>query len=107
MSVRLLDVNVIISLSCPKVPPPGMTAQSLAAIWPPFPDSHRFWNDDVSLADSTRFDLHTLTTFGQITDAYLAGLAFCKGARLATLDRGVPWRAVRGANANLIERIVG
>jgi len=83
----------------------GQAAQSLTAFEAAFPKSHRFWTDEVSLTDSTLFDLHALTTSGQTRDAYLAGLAFRKGGLLATLDRGVAWRAVRGANAGLIEII--
>jgi toxin-antitoxin system PIN domain toxin len=147
MSVRLLDVNVILSLldsahvhhrlavewfdrtaaqdgwaTCPITEngfirivshmsypnmrmTPGQAAQSLAAFQAAFQGSFRFWTDDLSLADSTLFDLHSLTTSGQTTDAYLAALAFRRGGRLATLDRGVQWRAVRGADATLIERI--
>lgn len=149
MSIRLLDVNVIISLldsahvhhslamewfgrtaahegwstgpitengfirivSHIRYPnmriTPGLAAQSLATFQSSFPESFRFWADDATLADSGLFDLHALTTSAQTTDAYLAGLAFRKGGRLATLDRGVPWRAVRGANASLAERIGG
>lgn len=149
MSVRLLDVNVIISLldsahvhhdvavewfnrtaghegwsTCPITEngfirivshvsypnmrlTPGLAAQSLAAFQAAFRGSFRFWSDDVSLADSTLFDLHSLTTSGQTTDAYLAGLAFRKGGRLATLDRGIRWRAILGADAALVERIAG
>lgn len=145
MSVRLLDVNVIISLldsahvhheiavkwfnriaahegwsTCPITEngfirivshmsypnirmTPGLAAQSLATFQGAFRGSFRFWSDDVSLADSTLFDLDVLTTSGQTTDAYLAGLAFHKGGRLTTLDRAIQWRAVRGADAGLVE----
>jgi predicted nucleic acid-binding protein len=125
MSIRRLDVNVIMSLlDSAQVhhsvavewfnrtaanegwSTPGLAAQSLAAFQAAFRGSFRFWADDVSLSDSTLFDLHSLTTSGQTTDAYLAGLAFRNSGRLATLDRGIQWRAVRGANAGLVERIV-
>jgi flagellar biosynthesis/type III secretory pathway chaperone len=52
-------------------------------------------------------DPDALTTSGQTADVYLAGLAFRKSGLLATLDRSVQWRAVRGANAGLVERIGG
>lgn len=149
MSIRLLDVNVIISLldsahvhhslaiewfgrtavkegwsTCPLTEngfirivshmsypnmriTPGLAAQSLATFQSSFPGSFRFWTDDVTLAESGLFDLHGLTTSARATDAHLAGLACGKGGRRATLDRGVPWRAVRGANASLVERIAG
>ena len=35
----------------------------------------------------------------QITDVYLLGLAVKNGGRLVTFDRGVPIKAVRGAEA--------
>src|ERR1700679_72013 len=61
---------------------PGLAAQSLATFQAAFRSSFRFWNDDVTLSDSTLFDLDRLTTSGQTTDTYLAGLAFRKGGRL-------------------------
>jgi len=148
MSVRLLDVNVLISLldsahvhhtaatqwfhaaaavegwsTCPVTEngfirvvshqsypnlrlTPAMAAQSLARFKNGFIDIHRFWADDISLTDPMIFDLAVLTGSRQTTDAYLAGLAFRKGGRLATLDGGIPWRAVCGAAAELVERIV-
>lgn len=52
------------------------------------------------------FNLAVLIGSRQTTDAYLAGLAFRNGGRLATLDGGIPWQAVRDAEAGLVERIV-
>jgi hypothetical protein len=48
----------------------------------------------------------SLTGSRQTTDAYLAGLAHHKGGRLATLDSGIAWRAVRNARSELIENIL-
>jgi toxin-antitoxin system PIN domain toxin len=147
MSVRLLDVNVLISLldsahihhdiavqwfravaaegwaSCPITEngfirvvshlsypnlrlTPATAAESLARFKAGFPDVHRFWADDISLNETALFDLGVLIGSRQTTDAYLAGLTFRKGGRLATLDQGIPWRAVRGAGVGLVERIV-
>ncbi|MGD1072105.1 MAG: TA system VapC family ribonuclease toxin [Bryobacteraceae bacterium] len=148
MTVRLLDVNVLISLldsahvhhtaavgwfracaavegwaTCPVTEngfirvvshrsypnlrlTPAMAAESLARFKAGFPGIHRFWADEVSLTDTAVFDLAILTGSRQATDTYLAGLAFSKGGCLATLDGGVPWRGVRGAAAELVERIV-
>jgi toxin-antitoxin system PIN domain toxin len=147
MSVRLLDVNVLISLldsahvhhdvavqwfraaaaegwaSCPITEngfirvvchlsypnlrlTPAMAAESLARFKAGFPGVHRFWADDISLNDTALFDLGVLIGSRQTTDAYLAGLAFRKGGRLATLDAGIPWRSVRGAGAGLVEKII-
>jgi toxin-antitoxin system PIN domain toxin len=148
MKVRLLDVNLLISLldsahvhheaavawfriaaaaegwaTCPitengfirivsSVSYPNMrltlarAAASLARFKAGFSGIHQFWADEVSLTDGELFDLSLLTGSRQTTDAYLAGLAFSKGACLATLDGGIPWHAIRGAEAGLVERIV-
>ncbi len=58
---------------------------------------HAFWPDDISLCDGTRFDPNCILGPNQITDVYLLALAVKNGGRLATLDRSVPLRAVRGA----------
>ena len=147
MSVRLLKVNVIVSLldsahihhtasakwfrsvavaegwaTCPITEnglirvvsqvtypnlrvSPAQAAESLAMFKSAFPGIHQFWPDEISLADSSTFDLTALTGSRQSTDAYLAGLAFRKRGRLATLDDGIVWQAIRGANAGLIEKI--
>jgi toxin-antitoxin system PIN domain toxin len=59
---------------------------------------HVFWPDDISLCDSTSFNL----TVGHrhLTDVYLLGLARTHGGRLATFDRSIPLKAVRGAQAD-------
>ena len=148
MSVRLLDVNVLISLldsahvhhdaavrwfrttaakdgwatsaitengfirvvshvSYPNLRlTPALAAESLARFKAGFAGVHRFWADEISLAEPAFFDLTILTGARQTTDAYLAGLAFSKSGRLATLDGAIPWRSVRGAEAGLIEKIV-
>jgi uncharacterized protein len=58
---------------------------------------HVFWPDDISLRDNSVFDAGSILGPGQITDAYLLALAVKNDGRLATLDRSVPLRAVRGA----------
>lgn len=60
---------------------------------------HEFWPDDVSIADDRIFDHSHILGPNQITDAYLLGLAVKHGGRLVTFDRGVPIKAVRGAEA--------
>jgi len=148
MSVRLLDVNLLIGLldsahvhhraavewfrsvaavegwaTCPVTEnglirvvshvsypnlrlTPALAAASLARFKAGFSGVCRFWADEISLTDQSLFDLGVLTGSRQTTNAYLAGLAFRKAGRLATLDGGIPWRAVRGADAGLVERIV-
>jgi toxin-antitoxin system PIN domain toxin len=60
---------------------------------------HEFWPDAVSLRDETAFDASLIAGHRQITDVYLLGLAHSHGGRLATFDRTIPWRAVKGATA--------
>ena len=61
--------------------------------------SHDFWPDDISICDTALFDRSRLLGPKQITDAYLLALAAKNGGRLVTLDRGIPLRAVHGAEA--------
>jgi toxin-antitoxin system PIN domain toxin len=60
---------------------------------------HEFWPDAISIADDQLFDQSFILGPHQITDVYLLGLAVKHGGRLVTLDRGLPLRAVRGAEA--------
>ncbi len=68
-------------------------ARRLAA----FRDSghHTFWPDDVSLCDTGVFDL--VVGHRHLTDVYLLGLAVAHDGFLATFDRSIPLKAVRGA----------
>lgn len=66
---------------------------------------HEFWPDAMSLTDSTLFDLSSLTGHQQLTDLYLAGLALQRGGKLATFDSGIPYAAVVGGNADVVELI--
>ncbi len=61
--------------------------------------THAFWPDDMSFADPSVFDSGHILGPNQITDVYLLALAVKNGGRLVTLDRGIPLRAVRGADA--------
>lgn len=58
---------------------------------------HAFWPDDVSLSDAGLFALSV--SHRQLTDVYLLGLARAHRGRLATFDRSIPLKAVRGAGA--------
>lgn len=60
---------------------------------------HEFWPDGVSITDHKVFDRHHILSPNQITDVYLLALAVKNGGRLVTFDRGVPLKAVRGAEA--------
>ena len=60
---------------------------------------HQFWNENLSIRNLLRTDV--ILTSGQITDAYLLGLAAHKGGRLATLDQRLPVNAVDGGGEAL------
>lgn len=71
-------------------------------------NSHRFWPDDISLADAVAPFRARLQGHRQFTDAYLLGLTLHNKGRLATLDRGVPDLLARDdARRNHIELIAG
>jgi toxin-antitoxin system PIN domain toxin len=65
--------------------------------------SHHFWPDDVSLTDNSVFRREHLAGSRQVTDAYLLGLAQKHQAKLVSFDRTLPWQAIRGGTAQLIE----
>lgn len=58
---------------------------------------HQFIADDISILDETLVDTRRLSGHRQLTDVYLLALAVAHGARLVTLDRRIPFNAVRGA----------
>jgi len=58
---------------------------------------HVFWGDTVSLRDEKLFDAAFAAGHRQLTDIYLLGVAHAHGGRLATFDRSIPIRAVKGA----------
>lgn len=52
-------------------------------------ETHRFFYDNTSLIDSTRFDLGKLLGHRQITDLHLLGICLRFHARLVTFDKGI------------------
>jgi toxin-antitoxin system PIN domain toxin len=101
-------IRVVCQVSYPNLKlTPGGAAAMLGRFKSNFAGIHRFWPDEISMTDTSIFDLPALTGSRQITDVYLAGLAYRKGGRLATLDASVAWRAVVGGKADLIERVFG
>jgi toxin-antitoxin system PIN domain toxin len=64
---------------------------------------HTFWPDEISLTDASAVNIARLAGHRQIADVYLAALAFRKQGRLVTFDARIPWHAVVGATAELIE----
>lgn len=78
--------------------PPGNIVQRIARMKQTALDIV-FWPDAISLADSERFDPASIHGARQVTDIYLLGLAVANDASLVTLDRNIPLRTVRGAQA--------
>lgn len=66
---------------------------------------HRAWTDSISLTDSTLFAPQFISGHRQTTDVCLLGLAKKMGGRLATFDRTIPVKAVRGGTAELLHVI--
>lgn len=62
---------------------------------------HVFWSDDLSLVGSALIDAQKILTSAQVTDSYLLGLAVAKGGRLATFNRRLSTKAVKGGDAAL------
>lgn len=62
---------------------------------------HAFWPDDISLVGSEHVDPGQILTSGQVTDSYLLALAVAHGGRLATFDRRLSVKAVKGGKAAL------
>lgn len=66
---------------------------------------HQFWPETLSLRDEGVFDAARLGGHRYLTDIYLLALAKKHRGRLATFDRSIPHRAVRGSAADLLEVI--
>jgi len=60
---------------------------------------HVFWPDDISLVGEPRIDPAQILTSGQVTDTYLLALAALHGGRLASFDRRLAVRSVKGGKA--------
>lgn len=67
---------------------------------------HRFWPDSVSLVDPGILNPTHLLGHRQLTDAYLLALAVQNQGQFVTLDTAVPMRAVAGAQARDLIRLV-
>lgn len=55
---------------------------------------HHFWSEDISILQMVEPDV--IISHAQITDVCLLGLAVHKEGKLATLDKRIPFNAVRG-----------
>ena len=64
-------------------------------------DGHTFWPDDIDVFGNDVLDPAEIRTPAQVTDSYLLALAAARGGKLATLDRRLSVRAVRGGRSAL------
>jgi uncharacterized protein len=93
--------NGFVRIVCqPKYPRPARMWDALAVLRRQIGEAdHEFWPDDVSITDETLFDPAYILGPGQIGDVCLLGLAVKHRGRLVTFGRGMPVKAVRGAEA--------
>lgn len=68
---------------------------------------HVFWQDSVSVCEGKSFEPAYIQGYRQLTDVYLLGLAVARRGRLVTFDRGVPLKAVAGAEPQNLEVVGG
>jgi predicted nucleic acid-binding protein len=64
--------------------------------------THHFWPDDVSLRNTTLFDISAVAGPKQITDVYLLGLCQQHGGTLVTLDAWIATTAVTSPHPALL-----
>ena len=99
----LTENGLIRIIGHPKYPnspgPPSAVLQSLIAIRG-LP-GHKFWPDDISVADVEFFAPELLSSHTRITDSYLLALAHAKGGRLATMDQKLATEVVQGGGKAL------
>lgn len=99
----MTENGVIRIVGHPKYPnTPGSPAQVAAIVSQlrTLP-GHVFWPDDISLVGADHIAPARILTPGQVTDSYLLALAAARQGRLATFDRRLSTRAVRGGDAAL------
>lgn len=87
----------------PKYPnspgPPSGVLQSLVTIRGMA--GHKFWPDDISIADEEFFASELLSSHSRVTDSYLLALAHANGGRLATMDQRLATEVVPGGKKSL------
>jgi uncharacterized protein len=85
----------------PDAPPPTKALEILSSnLSHP---SHRFFKDDISLADAVRPFADRFSGHQQTTDAYLFGLALNKRSVFATFDKGIA--ALAGGDTALLKSL--
>jgi toxin-antitoxin system PIN domain toxin len=60
-----------------------------------------FWPDDISLVEAEHVETKRILTSGQVTDSNLLALEVAHDGHLATFDRRISTKAVRGGKAAL------
>jgi len=68
---------------------------------------HRFWGDEISLAEAVEGFRGRLVGHRQVSDAYLLGLAIYKRGKLVTLDRSVAALLPEGSPHSQRVEIIG
>ncbi len=100
-------LRIVTSSSYPNFRPSiSLASGLLIGLQSSFASTFRFIPAKVRLSDESVFDLEHVKSSKQLADVYLAGLAYGNDARLATLDTGISWRAVRGAGPSLIHNLL-
>jgi predicted nucleic acid-binding protein len=99
----MTDNGVIRIVGHPRYPNTPGSAASVAAIVMQLCTlpGHVFWPDDISLVDVAHVDAALVLSWTQVTDTYLLALAVAHGGRLATFDRRLSIKAVKGGKAAL------
>ena len=82
---------------------PAEVIEILDALRKSFASSHRFWPDEVSLTDESLFRRPFITGTKHVAGVYLLGLAACHKGTLVSFDRSLPWQAIRGGSARMVE----
>ena len=102
-SCPMTENGVIRIVGHPKYPnsPGSPAAVAAIVVGLRFLPGHVFWPDDISLLEAEHIDPSQIMTSGQVTDSYLLALAIAHGGRLATFDRRLSVKAVRGGKAAL------
>jgi toxin-antitoxin system PIN domain toxin len=62
---------------------------------------HAFWPDDISIISADHVDAAQVLTPAQVTDTYLLALAVQHGGKLATFDRRLSTKVVKGGKSAL------
>lgn len=99
----LTENGVIRIVGHPKYPNTPGSPVAVAAIVARLRElpGHVFWPDDISLVGADHVDAAQVLTPVQVTDTYLLALTVAHGGRLATFDRRLSPKAVKGGKAAL------